>query len=112
MRTSQHARPDGPIPDYSLTARLGYAAGWLEEPKVLATLPLFPYRDKFGLSKEATASYFLHGHYVHRSSGSENELGLVFACISRVSGFLPREKATVLPRLKKPEARVFSTILG
>jgi hypothetical protein len=85
--------------------------GW-KSPKSWRPYPFSRTSDKFGLSKEATASYFLHGHYVHRSSGSENELGLVFACISRVSGFLPREKATVLPRLKKPEARVFSTILG
>jgi len=42
----------------------------------------------------------------------KTDLGLVFARISRVSSFLPREKATVLPWLKKPEARVFSTILG
>jgi hypothetical protein len=49
---------------------------------------------------------------VHRSSGAESGPWLGICLYFRVSGSLPGEKAIVLPRLKKPEARFFSTILG
>jgi hypothetical protein len=57
--------------------------------------------------RQPTACYFLRGYLAVSASGSENELGLVFAYISRVSAPLPSEEGIVLLCLKKPEVAVF-----